>query len=94
MKRAIIIGMVLAVVLGTFALPLTAAAQKGNAYDYIMQDDSGCPVLKFNSTTGQYLFYNSEGLVLAGVGSLRGTTYWEAKLTFRTAATTVSSPVF
>ena len=82
MRRTIILGMVVAVFLGVFALPLTATAEKGNPYDYMMQDDSGCPVLKFNLRTGQYLFYDAEGLVLAGFGSIRGTPQ-QPKLTFK-----------
>ncbi|HXI89707.1 MAG TPA: hypothetical protein VNO24_06785 [Blastocatellia bacterium] len=82
MKRTIILGMVLVVLLGVFALPLTASAQKGNPYDYMMQDDGGCPVLKFNSRTGQYLFYDNEGLTLAGIGSIKG-TLGQLKLVFK-----------
>ena len=73
MRRSIILGVVLAAMVGISALPSTSSAQKLKAYDYVMQDDSGCPVLKFNSKTGQYLFYNDEGLVLAGIGQVRGT---------------------
>jgi hypothetical protein len=82
MKRTMILGMVLAVVLGVFALPLTASGQKANPYDMVMQDDTGCPVLKFNSRTGQYLFYNDDGMILAGFGTLRG-TFLQPKLTFK-----------
>jgi hypothetical protein len=73
MKRKIILGAVLTIVLGVSALPLTTSAQKVSGYDYVMQDDSDCPVLKFNSKTGQYLFYDDEGLILAGIGQVRGT---------------------
>ena len=82
MKRTFVLGAIMAVLLGAFALPLAASAQKGNLYDYIMQDDSGCPVLKFNSRTGQYLFYDDDGLVLAGLGTIRGTPS-QPRITFK-----------
>jgi hypothetical protein len=74
MKRRFVIGMVTIAVLALFTLPLTTAAQKGIPYDYVIQDDAGCPVVMFNSKTGQYLCADGNELLLAGVGAVRGTS--------------------
>ena len=81
MKPAIIIAMMMTMLFAAFSLPM-AAAQKAKGYDMVMQDDSGCPVLKLNSTTGQYLFFDDEGLVLAGVGTIQGGPY-QLTVTFK-----------
>ena len=45
-----------------------AIAQKG--LDLCIQDDSGTPILRINSTTGQYVFDDCDGLFLAGTASV------------------------
>src|ERR1044071_4567045 len=72
MKRRIVMGFVMIAALALFTLPFTASAQKGTPYDYIVQDDAGCPVVMFNSKTGQYLCTDNDDLFLAGIGSVRG----------------------
>lgn len=81
MKRSIILATVLLVILGIFTLSLSASAQKGNMYDYIMQDDSGCPVLMFSSRTGQYMFVDDE-FTLAGFATFKVTGY-TLKMSFK-----------
>lgn len=94
MKRTIITGLALTTLLVLFTLPLTASAQKGIPYDYVVQNDSGCPVVMFNSKTGQYLFSDDEGLLLAGVGKIGGTSI-APRLSFKngvyTCVTTVDA---
>lgn len=45
-------------------------AQKDAAFDFCIQDDSGSPILRLNSTTAQYQFEGCDGVFLAGFGSL------------------------
>ena len=74
MKQRILLGFVIIATLALFTLPFSASAQKGIPYDYVIQDDAGCPVVMFNSKTGQYLCTDNDDLFLAGVGSIRGTS--------------------
>jgi hypothetical protein len=45
-------------------------AQGPSSFDLCLQDDGGRGILKINSTTGDYLFTNCNGVTLAGTGTL------------------------
>jgi len=45
-------------------------AQGPSSFDLCLQDDGGRGILKVNSTTGDYLFTNCNGVTLAGTGTL------------------------
>jgi hypothetical protein len=55
---------------GRSPLAVDALAQKSTTTDYCVQDDSGSPIVRLNSKTGQYSLDDCNGTLLAGFGSV------------------------